>query len=260
MVVCYIVSVQNRQYYTKKEMEYNMSAELRNEKIKGIMLKFLAISVSLYGVVVGYNNLQTFTFFTTLSNIWIEIILLVSLIFDVMYLKSNGSKNYKNNVFYIIKFMLTISITVTFLVYMFLLAPNSEYGFIGAYTHDYYSSYCVHFSGPILAILDFIIFDYEYESTNIHALYATIPSLIYVLFVTILGYSGMRWYDTMYAPYNFLNFGAKCGWFGYDSHADGSETLGIGVFYMIFVLVLIFIAIGMLFLLIKDRRRASKLH
>ena len=141
-----------------------MSAELRNEKIKGIMLKFLAISVSLYGVVVGYNNLQTFTFFTTLSNIWIEIILLVSLIFDVMYLKSNGSKNYKNNVFYIIKFMLTISITVTFLVYMFLLAPNSEYGFIGAYTHNYYSSYCVHFSGPLIFTHFMPLFPHLYMS------------------------------------------------------------------------------------------------
>lgn len=235
-----------------------MELEIKNEKIKGILLKTLAIIVSVYGIFINFENAKSFTFFTTLSNIWIDLILFASLIFDVIYLKSNGEKNYKNNVFYIIKFMLTISITVTFLVYMLLLAPNNELGFINAYTNNYYGSYCVHFAGPILAILDFFIFDYEYESTAIHAVFATIPALLYVCFVVIAASLGMRWYGTMHAPYNFLNFGAKCGWFGYDSKANGSESLGIGVFYMLGVLIVIFIAIGMMYLILKDKRKASK--
>lgn len=233
-----------------------MDKNIKNEKIYGLILKALAIITSVYGVIIGYENAKTFTFFTTISNIWIEIILLVSLGFDIVYLKSNGSKNLKNNIFYIIKFMLTISITVTFLVYMLLLAPNNELGFIKAYTTNYCGSLCVHFVGPILAIIDFFIFDYEYNSRKIHAIFATIPALCYVVFVTIVANLGMRWYGTMYAPYNFLNFGADCGWFGFDSNADGATSLGIGVFYMIAVLVVIFIAIATLFLFIKDKRKA----
>lgn len=149
------------------------------------------------------------------SNILIDIILFVSLLFDVIFLASDGKRDYKNNVFYIIKFMLTISITLTFLIYMCLLAPNNQLGFIGAYTQNGYSSFCVHFAGPLLAIIDFFVFDYAYDSTRIHAFFATIPPLMYVVFVTILSLNGMRWYGTMHAPYNFLNFGAKAGWFGY---------------------------------------------
>ena len=37
----------------------------------------------------------------------------------------------------------------------------------------------------------------------------------------------------MLAPYNFLNYGAPTGWFGFDLSLLGSKTLGIGTFYMI---------------------------
>ena len=62
----------------------------------------------------------------------------------------------------------------------------------------------------------------------------------------------------MYAPYNFLNFGAKTGWFGFDLGQIGKETLGIGVAYMIAVLVIIFIGIGMAYLAIKNEKKKNK--
>ena len=60
---------------------------------------------------------------------------------------------------------------------------------------------------------------------------------------------GVRWYDTMTAPYNFLNYAAPTGWFGWDLSQMGSESLGIGVVYMIVVLLLIFIGIGLFYIL-----------
>jgi hypothetical protein len=57
----------------------------------------------------------------------------------------------------------------------------------------------------------------------------------------------------MHAPYNFLNFGAKTGWFGFDLSLIGWETLGIGVFYMIVFLSVLFILIGMLFLWLRNK-------
>ena len=55
--------------------------------------------------------------------------------------------------------------------------------------------------------------------------------------------------------YNFLNYHAKTGWFGFDLSLLGWETLGIGVFYNILFLTIIFILIGLLFIWIKNRRK-----
>ena len=56
----------------------------------------------------------------------------------------------------------------------------------------------------------------------------------------------------MYAPYNFLNYHAKTGWFGFDLSLLGWETLGIGVFYMLVFLSVLFIIIGVVFLQLKE--------
>ena len=72
-----------------------------------------------------------------------------------------------------------------------------------------------------------------------------------MVFVYILAVLGVRWYDTMTAPYNFLNYNVPTGWFGWDLSQMGSESLGIGVVYMIVVLLFIFIGIGLLYLTIN---------
>ena len=53
-------------------------------------------------------------------------------------------------------------------------------------------------------------------------MYATpIPPLCYVGFVYLLALTGVRWYQTMTAPYNFLNYNAPTGWFGWDLKQGG---------------------------------------
>ncbi len=123
-------------------------------------------------------------------------------------------------------------------------------GIIYAYLADGAGSLCVHFITPILAIIDFLLFDYEYKAKNIHILYSILPPLCYVLFIVILNKFGMMW-GTMSAPYIFLNFGAETGWFGYNPAIMGWESLGIGVFYMLIVLIIIFIILAKILLLIK---------
>ena len=57
----------------------------------------------------------------------------------------------------------------------------------------------------------------------------------------------------MYAPYNFLNYQAEIGWFGFNPSLLGEETIGIGVFYMIILLSVIFTLLGKVFLIIKTK-------
>lgn len=210
-------------------------------------IKFIAIVASVYGMIKSYSGAMFFTYFTNLSNIFIDVVLLAFLVFQM--------KNRKiSQMMYVTKFMATISITLTCFVYMLLLAPTNEAGFIGAYFSNGAGSFCVHLLNPFLAIIDFLYFDKEYCSSQKHVFYAIVPPLIYVGYVLILGQCfHVRWNETMLAPYNFLNYGAVTGWFGLDLSLFGSTTLGIGSFYMIIVLILIFVALGSLFLKIKRK-------
>lgn len=224
----------------------------RSKLTLSVINKIVAIISSIYGVVILYFGMMSFTYFTNLSNIFITIVLIVFLVKDLLYLLRKKELVY-SNMLYIIKFMATISITLTFLVFMFLLAPTFPGGIISAYLDGKAGSLCVHFITPLLAILDFIFFDDLYKPKKVHSLYAIVPPLVYTLFVVIAGSLGLRW-GTMMAPYNFMNYGAKTRWFGFDLSIMGAESLGIGVFYMIVILVLIFIGIGHLFLLPKIRK------
>ncbi|MBO5523274.1 MAG: Pr6Pr family membrane protein [Roseburia sp.] len=220
----------------------------------GILIKLAAITASVYGMCRSVKSMMSWTYFTNLSNVFIDAVLLLFLVVDMILLFSKGERVYKRNWQYIIKYMATISITLTFFIYLTILAPTSADGFVNAYLQNGAGSLCVHFITPVLAILDFILFDYRYQSNKFHVIFAVIPPLLYVAFVVIAAGMGLRW-DTKYAPYNFLNFGAPTGWFGFDLSLIGSETLGIGVCYMIVVLLVIFLGIGQGYLVLKDKKQ-----
>jgi len=214
----------------------------------GYFIKALAIISCIYGLCVGLTEPKDMTYFTNLSNILIALMLLLSLVFDIVIHKSNGTKNPKNNFFFIMKFVFTLCITITFLIYMIILAPTSDLGFFASYMNNHCGSLCLHFITPVLAIIDFVFLDYNYKSSPVHSIYAIIPPLVYVGIIVILATTGMRW-GSMSAPYNFLNYGAPTGWFGFDLSQMNSTSLGIGVAYMIVGLVIIFLLIGLLLLL-----------
>ena len=185
-----------------------------------LIIKFIAILSSVYGMLQSLDHWMFFTYFTNLSNIFIDLCLLIFLIYDLKKTK------YISQGMYLIKFMGTISITLTFFVYLLLLAPTNSHGFIGAYLNNGAGSLCVHFITPVLAIIDFIFFSEKYLPEKRHVFYSVIPPLVYVGYVIILGQVfRVRWYGDMLAPYNFLNYGASTGWFGFDLSLLGSKTL-----------------------------------
>ncbi len=222
-----------------------------NKKILNITIEAAAVLSSVYGIIKTYQSPLTLTYFTTLSNIFISIILSIFLIKNIRSLITKKEITVPNFL-YIIKFLATISITLTFFVFLTILAPTIDGGILYAYLGNGAGSLFVHFIAPILAIIDFLLFDKEYKSKKIHAIYATIPPLLYVIFVVIASQAGLRW-GKMAAPYNFLNYQAPTGWFGFNPSLMSWETLGIGVAYMIILLTILFIIIGRIFLLIKDK-------
>ena len=207
------------------------------------IIRIIAILSAIYGIYITYMGLLSFTYFTILSNIFVIIILGI-LLFKKEDAKISDSLN-------IIKFLATISITITFLVFMFILAPTMPGGIINAYIGGYCGSFCLHFLTPLLTIIDFFLYDKEFTLKKKHAVYAIIPPLGYFGYVLILSLLGVRW-GNMSAPYNFINFAAPTGWFGFDLSIMGFESLGIGVFYMVILLIIIFSLLGLLFIKVKQ--------
>lgn len=230
----------------------------KQDIISGLVIKGIAILAGIYGLIMGIETLHDLTYFTNLSNILIILILLVFGILDIIILSNPKKCTIKKQYLFITKFALTLCISITWLIYMCILAPTNDDGFFASYMHHHFGSLCLHFITPVLAIIDFILFDYNYNSTGKHCFYAILPPILYVLFIVILAETGVRWGDDMKAPYNFLNYNTGTGWFGFDLSSINSTTLGIGVAYMIFVLILIFLGIGRLFLLFKDIRKKSQ--
>ena len=231
-------------------MKYN-----RKENINSIIIKIIAIISGLYGLFRTVYSLDSFTYFTVLSNILIIIVLFIFLLIDIKcYLTKKKRK--VNNKLYVVKFFSTISITLTFLVFLFLLAPNFNGGILSAYLWCSGGSLCLHFITPVLAICDFLAFDYNYKEGKYDAYYAIIPPFIYSIFIILLGQSGYRW-GTMIAPYNFLNYYSQTGWFGFNPNLT-AETTGIGVAYSMLMLSIIFTLIGKLFLYLKYRKLCAK--
>lgn len=237
----------------------------RKDYVTRTMIRIIAIVSSIYGMTMSWDSMAL-TYFTNLSNLMICAALLGSLILDTRsVLKSKSDEqseragawvDAKPNAWYIFKFMMTISIAVTFTLYLCFLAPTNKLGFVGAYMNNGCSSLCVHFITPLLAIFDFVLFDYKYKSSRAHVYFATIPPLAYVAYAVALSeFLGLRWGEhAMAAPYNFLNYKAPAGWFGFAPNTFNSTTLGVGVVYLLVIFTLIFIGIGIAFLAIKNAR------
>mgnify|MGYP003291852068 CR=1 FL=1 len=220
-------------------------------KVSGLVLKIISVLSAIYAVTMGLLFKEgAMTFFTYLSVAAIGIVLAVFLVFDL-----TGKK--PSRVMYNIKYVFTLCIFVTFLLFNTLLGPTQVGGLFVSWGNIYYCSFCAHVLTPVTAVIDFFVSDREYEPKLKEAPLAVLPLFAYVIFVMILSSTGYIWYslnnEPMCAPYNFLNYKAPCGWFGFDLGHINSQTLGIGVAYFIIVMSGIFALIGLGMLAIKRK-------
>jgi len=222
------------------------------------LLKCAAVAFSVYGMSLTEQGIKMLTQFTNLSNIFGDIALVISLAFDVAIYASFARR--KPQWVYVLKYISALSLTLTFFAYMVFLAPNSEYGFWGAYLRNGGASLCVHVLSPVLSIIDFFAFDRAYKPKNYHCLIGCFPPALYFVSIVILGALGMDW-NGMAAPYAFLNYAAPAGWFGLNLEYDNSPSFGVGVFYIVAIILILFIAVGRAFIGIinigKGKRAAS---
>ena len=142
--------------------------------ILGIILT--AVSTSFMG------GASVFYFFTVQSNIFIIAIAFLFLGHEIICLINK--KETINQVMLQIKFVATVAITITFLVFFTMLAPLMGVDYLLSF-----KNFSLHAIVPMLAIIDFIVFDTDINLSYPKSLIATIAPISYVFFVCYsLGY------------------------------------------------------------------------
>lgn len=183
---------------------------------------------------------SVFFFFTVQSNIFIIVMSLLFLVNDVMLLVNK--KSFVNQTLLLIKYVATVAITITFIVFFTLLAPLMGVDYLLSF-----NNFSLHAIVPILAIVDFILFDTDINLTYKNSLLATIAPISYVVFVYIGAIFKLQYGKNLYYPYFFLDF-EKNGFF---------FEKGFGIIPWIIILLAGICGLGFLYCLIIKLRQKS---
>lgn len=218
---------------------------LKNDVLKKIsfIAKVAIIICSLGGVILsffyadidGYSHWAArLMYFTGLSNVWIGICVAVVLISP--YIKGLSSENGKRRL-YILRYIFTVSITVTGIVYCFILAPFADKGGFVPWTLP---SVLTHVLAPLLCIVDFFLDEYKIRLNRAHIALCAIPPLSYFAFAGILNILDVDFGRGDTYPYFFLNLKSPAGIFGFSD----TPPFVLGSFYWILLFLLIIFTIA----------------
>lgn len=221
------------------------------KKIITIILKILIVVGAIIGIILNtltpYGQFlgakTTFLFFTIQSNIWIALTMLLLLINHILELKIK--KEFLKKWMYVLKLVFTVSITLTCMVYCFILVPSAPEDFncwdIG--------SVLLHAVVPVLAIIDYFVDIKELQFKTKEVFFVILPPLYY-LFFSLIGYF-LNWNfgEGHNYPYFFLNYNSPAGVFGFSNEAP----YYMGSFYWIIILLFLVLGIGFVYKIIYNR-------
>lgn len=204
-----------------------------------LFLRLAILLSTVYATVMMLHWPIGFTFFTQLSNLFVAAVVLAQLV-------SRG----RAPALKLWKYAATVSITLTFLVYLLVLAPITPGGIAAAYAQDHCASLCMHLITPALTVADFLLHDTDYPWQKRQVWLSALPPFVWLLFILLLGKLGVRWGPggSMTAPYPFLNYAAPAGWFGFLPETANVTTMGVGVCYAIMLLIPVVLLLGALLL------------
>ena len=163
-----------------------------------ILYKIIISVIGIFAVINGFFttnlkfDIETIYYFTYQSNILVIIYFFLDIINIIK----------KNETFYPrLKGAVTMSITVTFLIYHFLLSPTAE-KYEGL---EYIRNIILHYIVPIMTILDYIIFDKKGIYKIIDPLLWLLIPFLYFAFILIRARLGEPFSDGSYYPYFFVD-------------------------------------------------------
>ena len=216
-----------------------------HQKIISIILKCIVVVAMTTGVIISVNESSNafmggdtvFMYYTIQSNILIGIICLIGAILII-------TNHVNNNVWHIIKYVGTVAITLTGFVFCVILAPAMQRN---AWT---LSSILTHVIVPSCSIIDFFVVCTVMKIKKINVLWVTLPPLLYAIYAGVGYVRGWKFLQGANYPYFFLNWGSEAGAFGFSD-----ELPFIGTVWWIIILLCFLIIVGLVYLLIADKKK-----
>lgn len=180
-------------------------------------------------------------YFTIQSNIWIALVALAGLVLAAL---RRSFPRWMS----VLQLMMTVSITLTGLVYCFMLAPlMGEQAFS-------LTNVLTHVVVPLVSVLDFFLSHRWLSLRGRDAWYVIIPPLYYLGFASV-GYV-LHWPfgPGLNYPYFFLNWGSPAGAFGF------CDVLPyMGVMYYVLIMLVSLLLVGRLYIALVNWCRARYL-
>lgn len=217
-------------------------------KITSLILKAAVILSAVTGTVLSAESgRQAFMgggsvwmYFTIQSNIAIALICFAG---AVLLLTKGGA----SDLWYTVKFVGTVSITLTGVVFCFVLAPT-----MGG-TAWTVPNLLTHVIVPVLSVADFFLTGIYGNIKKRSIVWVTVPPLLYAVFAGIGYVRGWQFSPGHVYPYFFLNWGSPAGAFGFSR-----ELPFMGCVWWILVLCLFLICVGGVYLALLGKiRKAS---
>ena len=221
---------------------------MRKTSLKNLskIAKILTIGSSLGGVALavltasasGYTHWASrLLYFTAQSNIWMGLTAFVLLCFPRNKTAFQMGKGWKTA--YALKYVFTVSITLTGLVFCGLLAP-----FCGdEYKPWTTANFLTHVFAPAFAVLDFFLDENQPFVSKKQTLCCLIPPLLYSVLASTLCYFGVDFGRGKTYPYFFLNYRSPAGIFGFSRE----RPFFMGEFYWLVLLGLLVWGIAWLY-------------
>ena len=215
-----------------------------SKKRKGIslVLKVIVVLAAIIGTFLSAEGGRkafmggkvVFMYFTIQSNLAIALICAIGAVLLL-------GKRAVSYAWHVIKFVGTVSITLTGVVFGFVLAPT-----LGANAWNIQNT-LTHLVVPVLSVIDFFIIAPTAEIKHKHVFYVIIPPVLYAIYAGIGYMNGWEFAPGLHYPYFFLNWGSPAGAFGFSK-----ELPFMGCVWWILVLLLFLIGVGHAYLALAN--------
>ena len=210
--------------------------------------KVLVVVCSFAGIIIclftakfdGYSHwTRRLLYFTNQSNIWIFIIMLLSLF---NFAKKNKFNAYS---FFVARYIFTVSILLTGVVFCCFLGPFAD----KSYHAFSVSGYLTHVFVPLFAVLDFLTQRKSFYLNKKVAFSCLLPPLIYLSLTTILFFFNVDFGRGENFPYFFFNYLSPAKIFGFSN----VSPYYFGSFYWIILFFLLVILFAVLLIKINNK-------
>ena len=205
-----------------------------------IVLETVVVLCAVAGVALS----QSFLYFTIQSNLWIAATLAVFAVWQIVKMFKPSAKDIPEAMWRL-KFVFTVSITLTGGVYCAVLAPTP-----GAFGNA--ANVLTHVVVPVCAIADLFVAKHDAPDFGI-AVWALVPLIYYIAFAAIGFVLNWDFGNGRNYPYFFLNWTSPAGVFGF----GGGGEYFMGTFWWILVLIALVLGIALAYAAILKRVRGG---